>query len=412
VLHSKPKLLSLAIVATLALSACNQDTSSSAGPDFSQDKDTNTDFNQLALITNLTDNVISPTFEAFQGQAQLQTTAVSDYCGAEQAFANEAIDEQALTLAKEAAQTQWRAAMDVWQQAELMLLGPLLDQDGLLRNKIYSWPNVKTCSVDYDVVYFRSGTVNGAPYDIAKRTPSRKGMAALDYLLFNQDLRHSCDAGAPPPDWNNLSDTERKIARCRFAEEVAKDIENNATSLVQQWLASDGYANKLKQAGTAGSGFASEHEAVNRISDAMFYLDTATKDGKLAIPLGLQANSCGSSACPEAVESRFSQHSLNNIINNLIGFEKLLTGQDGIGFTDYLIDVGGESTANEMTAGVTQALSTVNAMENSMAQTLAEDPAKIEQTHTEVKAITDKLKADFITSLALELPATSAGDND
>lgn len=411
-LHSKSKLLFTCLAATLTLSACNQDSSSSAGSDFNQTKNTSTEFNQLALITNITDNVISPTFEEFQGQTMLQTEAVVDYCVAEQAFADQEGDAQAVALAKEVAQNQWRATMNVWQQAELMLLGPLLDQDGLLRNKIYSWPLVNSCAVDYDVVYFKSGTVNGKPYDISQRTPSRKGLAALDYLLFNENLAHSCATSAAPPNWVDLVDQQRKLARCNFATEVAKDIKINADTLVQQWLASDGYANKLKQAGTTGSEFATEHDAVNRISDAIFYIDSATKDGKLATPLGLFANVCGAVACPEAVESKYSHHSLANIVNNLIGFEKLLSGKEGIGFTDYLVDVGDEETANALTADVTKAINTVNSFEANLADILVNEPDKIEQSHTEVKHITDKLKADFITSLALELPATSAGDND
>ncbi len=411
-LHLKTKLLSAIATTTLLLSGCNQDSSSSAGEDYNQKKDTDTEFNQLAMITHLTDNVITPTFENFLSQAQQQSTSVTEYCSAEQAFAKQEIDQQTLTTAHDAAQGQWRATMDIWQQAELMLLGPLKDDDGALRNKIYSWPTVNSCGVDYDVVYFLDGTVNGKPYDITLRTPSRKGLAALDYLLFNPNLAHSCDITAAPPTWDNLTPTEQKIARCNFASEVAKDITNNATTLLDLWTAADGYANKLKQAGSTGSEFETEHDAVNRISDVMFYLDSSTKDGKLAEPLGLVVNECGAQACPEAVESKYSAHSLINILNNLIGFEKLLTGSEGQGFAEYLNDVGDEETANAMTSDISNAISAINAYEQSLAETLANNPSQVEQTHADVKKVTDKLKTDFINSLALELPKTSAGDND
>jgi len=412
VFQSKKKLLTIIITSCLALSACNQETSSSAGEGYDKKKDTETEFNQLAMITALTDNIITPTFESFLSQAQQQAVLVTDYCNAEIAFDSQEIDQQALSTAQAAAQTQWRATMDVWQQAELMLLGPLLDDDGALRNKIYSWPTVNSCGVDYDVVYFLEGTVNGAPYDITLRTPSRKGLAALDYLLFSPSLEHSCDAGAAPPVWDSLTPTQQKIARCSFASEVAKDINNNANTLLDVWSAADGYANKLKQAGSTDSEFETEHDAVNRISDALFYLDSSTKDGKLAEPLGLVANECGTQACPEAVESKYSAHSFANILNNLIGFEKLLTGNEGLGFVEYLIDVGDEETANTMTADVTNAIADISAYEQSLAEALTTNPEQVEQTHAEVKKVTDKLKIDFINSLALELPKTSAGDND
>lgn len=411
-LNLKIKYLSIIATPLLLLSGCNQDSSSSAGDGYNQNKDTNTEFNQLDMITHLTDNVITPTFENFLNQAQLQATSVAQYCSAEKAFTNQEIEQQALISALESAKSQWRATMSVWQQAELMLLGPLKEDDGALRNRIYSWPTINSCGVDYDVVYFLDGTVNGKPYDISLRTPSRKGLAALDYLLFNNNLSHSCEVSAAPPNWENLTTAERKVARCNFANEVAEDISNNAANLLESWLAEDGYANKLKQAGTIDSEFTTEHEAVNSISDGMFYLDSSTKDGKLAEPLGLIANECGAQACPEAVESKYSANSFANILNNLIGFEKLLTGNDGKGFVEYLIDVGDKETANAMTNDVSNAISVINTYEESLAQALVNNPDRVEQTHAEVKKVTDKLKTDFINSLALELPKTSAGDND
>ncbi len=37
---------------------------------------------------------------------------------------------------------------------------------------------------------------------------------------------------------------------------------------------------------------------------------------------------------------------------------------------------------------------------------------KVETSHAKVKDVTDQLKHDFINKLALELPKSSAGDND
>ena len=413
-LHTKVKYISIAISASLLLAACGQDVSSTQGDGFDTGDNTNTttDFNQLALITSLTDNVISPTFENFKTEAQNQSDSITTYCESEYSFADNTIDQTTLNEAKNNAQAQWRATMNVWQQAELMQLGPLFEDDNLLRNKIYSWPNVNTCGVDYDVIFFNEGTVNGQPYNITLRTVSRKGLDALEYLLFNENLAHSCETTAAPISWSNFTDTERKTARCDYAVEVAEDIVNNADSLLAQWNTTDGYANQLKQAGTEGSIFTTDHDAVNTLSDALFYIDTFTKDEKLATPIGLLANSCGSSACPEDVESPYSKHSLTNIKNNVLAFEKLFTGNNGIGFNDYLIDVGDTSTATTIQVNITKALTTIDQISTSLSNTLENTPAQAQQIHTEVKDITDQLKADFITSLALELPATSAGDND
>ena len=415
-LNTKIKLLSIVVTSSLLLTACNENVSSTQGEDFNGGvNNTNTDFNQLALIASLTDDVISPTFESFKVEAEKQHQSVMAYCESENNFANNTAEQASVDQTRLDAQTQWRATMNIWQQAELMQIGPLQEDDNLLRNNIYSWPTVSTCGVDFDVTFFKDDIVNGQPYDINFRTASRKGLDALEYLLFNESLEHSCGVNMGPTAWANYSDTERKVARCNFATEVAQDIENNADILLAEWNTADGYAAQLKEAGTSGSIFATDHDAVNVISDALFYIDSFTKDEKLAIPLGLLLNQCGSVACPEEVESLLSMHSLSNIKNNLLAFEKIFNGSDNtgaIGFNDYLIDVGGTVTAEEMQANITKALTAIDQLTTSLAVALENTPEQVEQIHTDVKDITDQLKTDFITSLALELPATSAGDND
>ena len=325
--YLQKKRVALALVSVFYLSACGEDVSSSSGDGFNKGKDTNTDFNQGQLIVSIVDNVITPTFETFSQRANEQTVAIKQYCQQEHAFEQGNIDDATLADSKLQAENSWRTAINSWQQAEMMQLEPLLNDDGALRNNIYSWPVKNTCGVDLDVTYFIEDNVNGQPYDITKRTASRKSMVAIEYLLFNDSLDHSCTGSVVPENWNNQTDQYRKIARCEFAAEVASDVFNNSQTLLTQWLGADGvggYAEKLKSAGNNGSDFATEHDAVNKLSDAIFYLDKFTKDGKLAEPLGLLANGCGAQASPQAVESKYSQHSLANIINNLQALKQFM----------------------------------------------------------------------------------------
>jgi predicted lipoprotein len=422
---SKPslnkRLLPLAIISALLLSACGEEATSSSGDGFNNDKDTNTSFDQAKLIASLVDNVITPTYQEFANLAASQEQAVIDYCQQEIALGKNNGNEVLVSDAKVLAKQSWRNAMNTWQQADMMQLSPLLIGDGALRNNIYSWPTQNSCGVDLDVTYFRDGSVNGQPYNIATRSASRKSMVALEYLLFNDALEHSCTGSTVPESWNNQTEQYRKVARCEFAGAVAADIQDNATELLTAWLGSDGnggYAAKLKAAGTQGSDFATEHAAVNELSDAIFYLDKFTKDDKLATPLGLFENACGAQACPEAVEARYSAHSIININNNLQALKMFMQGSlsadetDALGFSHYLIDVGDEVTADVINERVALALVETSNYQESLAETLVSDPDKVLVTHGGVKNITDKLKSDFITSLALELPKTAAGDND
>ena len=416
-------LIAVALSAIFYLSGCGEEVTSSQGEGFNSQRNTDTDFNQTQLIISLVDNVITPNYQGFAELANEQINAIDQYCQQEQA-SSENTTSDTVADDKLLAQESWRLAMDNWQKIEMMQLQPLLNADGGLRNNIYSWPIRNTCGVDLDVTYFKNNEVNGQPYDISRRTASRKSLIALEYLLFNEELEHTCTGSVIPQSWNNQTEQYRKIARCEFATEVAKDVANNAQILLNKWLGSEGvsgYAQVLKDAGTDNSDFATDHDAVNAISDAIFYLDKFTKDAKLAKPLGLFANECGAQACPEAVESTYSQHSIKNIINNLHALKEFMQGQvtsetslieGAIGFRDYLIDVGDQETADSIDANIITAITNAQAYETSLAETLTTDEDKVLQTHTDVKNITDQLKTDFINSLALELPKTAAGDND
>lgn len=413
--HSKRVKLALnlaAIAVSLGLTACGESSSSTQGDQFSQAATNPTqptdDFNQTLLLQNLTDNVIVPTYERFAELTVIQDIAIGDYCDALTSQASNIVDAQTV------AQESWRDTMAVWQMAEVMQIGPLVENNNSLRNKIYSWPNTSTCAVDQDVVLSEQ-----SDYNISARIASRKGLDAIEYLLFNPNLNHSCTVfGTEPVGWDNRIDEDRISARCGLAKIAAVELVANGQELLTKWKGSateTGFADILKNAGQIDSIFPDVHDAVNDVSDAIFYIDTLTKDAKLATPLGLFVNDCGLVPCVENVESRFAFNSLDNVINNIRALSLIFLGGDddtAIGFEDYLIDVGATDTAGQMRGDLTSATQFAENLQQSLTQLLDQSPEQVQQAHDELKNVTDTLKTDFIQSLALELPATSAGDND
>jgi predicted lipoprotein len=106
---------------------------------------------------------------------------------------------------------------------------------------------------------------------------------------------------------------------------------------------------------------------------------------------------------------------LKNTISNIQGLNMIFTGGEtdaGIGFEDYLLDVGATDTATQMRKNLTDVIEFAMTLQQSLTELLAQDPEQVQQVHDQLKKVTDSMKADFIQSLALELPATSAGDND
>jgi predicted lipoprotein len=151
------------------------------------------------------------------------------------------------------------------------------------------------------------------------------------------------------------------------------------------------------------------------VSDAIFYIEKFTKDAKLATPLGVFANDCGLVACAENVESRFAYHSLQNIISNIQGLNMIFLGGEtdaGVGFEDYLLDVGATDTAAQMRGDLAEVIEFALSLQTTLSDLLVQDPEQVQEVHDQLKDVTDNMKTDFIQRLALELPATSAGDND
>lgn len=415
------KLLIL-ITATTVLSACNDSVSSSAGTDFNggtgnagndsgNGSGNNVEFNKTRLLHDLTDKVFVPAIKDFEAQSNTQVEATTAYCEAlksDQAINNTLLDE---------AKAAWQASMSSWQHIEVMQLGPLLDNDAELRNKIYSWPVTNSCAVDQDVGFFEAGTTNGSDYDINLRTATRRGLDALEYLLFNDNIDHSCTNDSfAPENWNQRPQLERQIARCEYAVEVATDINNSAAELNTAWTGEtpNNYASVLKNAETNGE-FETIDDAINRVSDALFYIDKITKDAKLGAPIGLIANSCGTATCLSDIESRISAHSLQNIRANMVAMQLIFKGGNSdtdVGFDDYLVAVDASALAVTMATDIQAMIDAIDAFEGDFEAAVTNEPAKVQNLYENIKKVGDNLKSAFITFLSLQLPASSAGDAD
>jgi hypothetical protein len=156
----------------------------------------------------------------------------------------------------------------------------------------------------------------------------------------------------------------------------------------------------------------------------MLYLDREVKDMKVAIP-ALISVTCLNPACPECqlacqierLESRFAKQSKQHIRQNLVMFRRLLLGAepgtDGLGFDDLLRHRGADGLADDVQTLVDAAIATVDTIEETtLLQALSDDPESVRAVHAAVKAVTDRLKSQFMSVLDLEPPNNGPTDND
>ena len=386
---------SLSIVCAIA--ACGGESSK---PDAMTDN-----FDRTALLSHVGSKVILPIQAAFDQKAAAVPAAVEAYCNA--------LDAGSVGATRDAAIAAWAGAVDAWQSADAVLVGPAAMTDKDLRYKIYSWPLLSPCALDRDTVTRWS---DPASYNITTKLPNARSLLAVEYLLFTTTTAHTCPI--EPPGWTALAN-DLPRARCRLAHAIAGAVAARGVEVHTAWRTDGGdYVGELVRAGKSGSSISSAHEGVNRISDGLFYVDRIVKDMKLAESAGIATNICGSvqTPCLQEVELVLSDRATFAIRANLTTLRQVFTGttptEDGPGFDDFLRAVGQTELADRMTANLDAAIAKAAALPDSFVGALQNNYQAVVATHAAVNSVTDDLKTQFLTVLALDIPDEVASDND
>jgi predicted lipoprotein len=375
-------------------------------------------FDRSVLMTNLVDNIFIPNYQSTALLAEAfsnDSGSLASYC--------DAVGTTGEAAALDAVKTGWLAVMDAVQKTEMHVLGPALRNDEALQKRIHSYSTGTLASCALDQAVIESA---GATFDVSSRAFNQRGMSAVEYLLFNSDLNHSCSSQvAATADWNNLNENDRKTQRCELAQKLANDITDASSDIYTQWVEGDNsYRAEFLLEEKLGENF-------QLITDGMFYLETFTKSQKLRLPLGLD-DSCSSVTCPNLVESPYSESSLLNIETNTNEFLRIFNGGDGVGFDDL---INAEEYA-EITLRFQSQLNDVSAKIKEISTPLVDQVALVEADATEqvcinafanpdqdsdisacslaglLKRVTDDLKIEFVTIVGVALPGRVQSDND
>ena len=344
----------------------------------------------LRFLEYVGQGVVTPTFARFADAATGLVTATTVLGAA-------ASDDAAL----EAARAAWRDAMRVWQEAELLQLGPAGVADvrvggADLRDEIYSWPSTNRCRIDQELV-------DGAFAEIAQELVNVRGLDAIEDLLFNRDAASRC-----PPQVAIVADgrwaaiaAELPQRRADYAAAAAVALKADADALVRAW-------GGFNASFVDGSAYGGARQGRDEVFAALFYLDLQSKDVKLAVPAGISPD-CGADACPGQVESALSAHALANLVANLRAARALIASP---GFEKLARDVGAVELADALVAALDGADAALAAVEGPLADAVVSRPAQVRAAYDAVKRLTDLLKTQLVTTLDLTLPSEGDADND
>jgi predicted lipoprotein len=363
------------------------------------------------MLASSTYGAILPTYGDFGVEALALQAAVADWEAARAAGEDGEVERD---LARDA----WRSAMVAWQRAEVMQLGPAgaaADFTGGLglRDAIYSWPSVNTCRVDQEIVEQAWDEADFFNVNLVNVT----GLDALEYLIFVGGEGNSCAPQVAINDvglWAAIPPSELDSRRASYSLSLSTDLLAQADALLFAWDAQgDAFGQDLAGAGEEGSSFLDQSAAMDELFASLFYLELDLKDRKLGQPLGLI--NCSSETCPDALESPHADFALQAARANIEGGLRLYRGGDAeadIGLEELLIHNDYAALDGEIQAAFTGAIAAVDAVENSAAVQLEQDPEVLLTVHSAVKVLTDLLKGEMALALLLEIPQEAANDND
>lgn len=352
------------------------------------------DEERVAVVEGFFSRVLPARLSAF-------ATAAGQLESAASAFA-----ETPNATTRSAARNAWRTAMAAWQQVEVMQAGPLAEMPDAVMGEdlgaeFYSWPVTSTCRIDQE-------TASDAHEQVALLAEERvnvRGLDAMEYLLFNESLENTCSAiNALNAEgiWASI-ESEVEARRARYAATAA-------TLLAQQsQQASDRMTLFATESRPPSDTYANAQEALNAISDALFYMDKEAKDMKLAGIAGV-ADEVGA----QTRESMWANVSLSNLRKNLEGFEAVYRGPaDGSGFETLLRSQGHEDLANRFDIAISAAYEELDQLgDRPVAELLASDANALAGLYEDYRTISTLLKTEFVTVLDLDLPMRAEGDND
>ncbi|WP_020409908.1 imelysin family protein [Hahella ganghwensis] len=233
----------------------------------------------------------------------------------------------------DAAQKQWRSTMEAWMRVSVLQFGPLLENDQRLR--IQAWP-IRARLLTRGINQLESSETPPTLESIAHGTVAIQGLPALEVFLFRD---------------NALTALEKGQA-CPALQTVARHLVVLAKELNNRWQGDFGkdFGNP---AGIPG-GFDTPQQAYDEYMNGLVTAVQQIKRRKLEDPLGL----AGRPGKANATESYLSGNSRANLHNSLNALIEFLTGGQGYGVEDDLLDQDPDGIAalilNDRLNGITK----------------------------------------------------------
>jgi len=225
---------------------------------------------------------------------------------------------------------------------------------------------------------------------------SRKGLPVVEYLVFGAlDRLH---AGG------------EATRACDYAAATARAVVRSADAVIAAWEPDrDDFRGELIDAGIGSTTYSQLSEPLNDAANAIFIAIERVEGIKLAKPLGKRD---GGIAQPDAVESRFSDNSIADLLDSLDGaqaaYESTRDGVTGASFRTLIAGIDATLDA-DVRARFDQCRADVSAIAPPLRTAVETSPGEVEVAFSCTKELLRLFKVDIAGALGV---TTTFGDVD
>ena len=304
---------------------------------------------QFRLFAAMADDVFGPAYADFD-------QAVRDFQVDIATFCDNLGSEQMSDV-----QDGWREAMLAWQRAELARFGPIDDEQ--LRDRIQFFPDHND-AVTRNVEQALSSGQELTEQRIADSPVGAQGLPAAELLLF---------------ELQGFDNAQTAVRHCDLLQAVGANLATLAFDLATTWSETGAYYSDFVN---AEDSFDDRFDVLIAIIESAAVQSEYMGDRKLRDALSNDYMS---------LESWRSEHSRENLLENLEALDALFENGDDYGFADYLKRVPG---ADDLVTRIEEQMSTaadgLNNLGDSLEDVLqGETVADVDEVHLAIQRLAD-----------------------
>lgn len=335
-------------------------------------------FDKQAMLANIADVVIVPSYSAFANDINVLQTAFSAFSTTTDS-ANLVAFQNAIVKAYQS-----------WQLVSLFEFGEA--EQLLLRTNMNTFPT--------DTTKIGNNIRNGG-YDLnAANNYSAKGLPALDYLAFGSAVNFN--------GMLNLYQTSPISVNIKqYVAAVIADMKGKVDAVNNNWI-----SYKTSFAANTGSDVGG---SIGLLVNQMTFELEILRNAKVGIPLGKKTLG---TPLPEKVEAFYAQQSLDLLLKNIETLERVYLGNslantNGVGFDDYLSTLktsyGSGLLSNAITNQFTLVKTKIQAITNPLSVAVSTNATVVDQAYIEIQKLLVLLKTDMTSALGVQI---TYQDND